>query len=297
MSRILGSFGECKRRSVKDDGTLRQETSYMSSLAEGDAESGHVKDSATSDRSRSRIDDDGFLDLTQVLALLLVPELLKAKQGLALQRRDGEARSELESAFVQHDERGGGKYWPNADLIDNVLRMILHDATGDPNPRPLTRDLLRRILEFYGETSISEDEGLLDDMLSAAASHGTDPNANDGSSGDASDAPVLFDRHAFARALTHDAQRYDVDSENRMTSNFDDVFQSSSTIDKDMNLTYHPRLRNPLKAVKFTSERGRVVQRVFTFGSVDYIADTFRERVNDALFNEFRFLPFPHESI
>jgi hypothetical protein len=296
MSRILASFGECKRRRLEDEPS-RRDTSFVSSFVEDDAENGHAEDSATGecDRNGSRV-GDGFLDLTQVLALLLVPELLKAEQSLASQRQDEPARPELELGFTARHGGKEGKYWPDADLIGNVLRMILHDATGDPKPRPLTKDLLRRILEFYGETSISEDERLLDDML-AAANHEANPIADESSVGVTSDAPIVFDRYAFARALTHDVQRYNIDNENRMTSNFDDVFQSSNTIDKNMNLTYHPRLRNPFKAVKFTSERGRVVQRVFTFGSVDYIADTFRERVKQALFIEIRFLPFSHESL
>jgi hypothetical protein len=288
--RIMGAFGECARRGRVDDEPSRPgERSSVSSFVGGDAESGHVEDSATDDFNGNRSDVyNDFLDLTQVLALLLVPELLKAEQSMLRQQREEQARPELASTFAVHrHSENGGTYWPDADLIVNVLRMILHDATGDPNPKPLTRDLLRRILTFYGERSLAEDEELLDNML-MAANHKSNSSADENAPDVVGEAPVLFDRCAFARALTHDVQRYNIDDENRMTSNYYDVFKSFDSTGKNKNLTCVPHLRNPFKTEEILCESGIPVQKVFTFGSIDFTADTFRERVmNDHCFLTF----------
>jgi hypothetical protein len=224
--------------------------------------------------------------LTQVLALLLVPELLKAEESLVLQQQEEQAQPDLESEFTEHrHSEKGGKYWPDTDLITNIQRIILHDATGDPNPRPLTKDLLRQILTFYGEKSIAEDEGLLDDML-MAANQKSNPSAEENALGIVGDALVVFDCRAFARALTQDVQLYNIDNENRMTSNYDDVFHpfdSTKGDVKNKNLTYCPRLTNPFKNVEIVTEKGRLVQKVFTFAPIDYMAETFRERVTTTI--------------
>lgn len=297
--RIMGAFGECARRGrVEDEPSRPGERSSVSSFVGGDAESGHVEDSATDDFNGNRSDVyNDFLDLTQVLALLLVPELLKAEQSMLRQQREEQARPELASTFAVHrHSENGGKYWPDADLIANVQRMILHDATGDPNPKPLTRDLLRRILTFYGERSLAEDEELLDNML-MAANHKSNSSADENAPDVVGEAPVLFDRCAFARALTHDVQRYNIDDENRMTSNYYDVFKSFDSTGKNKNLTCVPHLRNPFKTEEILCESGIPVQKVFTFGSIDFTADTFRERVmNDHCFLTFSLTFFFYKS-
>ena len=280
--RIMGAFGECARRGV-EDGSIRPERSSISSFVEDDAESSHVKDSASGDFDGNRSHGgNGSLDLTQVLALLLVPELLKAEESLVRQQQEEQAQPDLESEFIEHrHSEKGGKYWPDADLITGIQRIILHDATGDPNPRPLTKELIRQLLTFYGEKSIAEDEGLLDDML-MAANQKSNPSAEENALGIVGDALVVFDCRSFARALTQDVQLYNIDNENRMTSNYDDVFHpfdSTKGDVKNKNLTYCPRLTNPFKNVEIVTEKGRLVQKVFTFAPIDYMAETFRERV------------------
>jgi len=274
--RIMGAFGECARRG-EENGLLRPERPSISSSVESDAESGHVN----FDGNRSHV-GNGSLDLTQVLALLLVPELLKAEKSLVRQQQEDQAEPDLESEFTEHrHSEKGGKYWPDTDLITSIQRIILHDATGDPNPRPLTKELIRQILTFYGEKSIAEDEGLVDDML-MAANHESNPSAEENALGIVGDALVVFDCRAFARALTQDVQLYNIENENRMTSNYDDVFHpfdSTKGDVKNKNLTYCPRLTNPFKNVEIVTEKGRLVQKVFTFAPIDYMAETFRERV------------------
>lgn len=251
-TKIIGSFGEHAMKDAEED-----------FFAEGDVEGGQFENTA-----RSQI-GSGSLDLTEVLAMLLIPELLKAEQSLVrTQPQEKQTLPEPDTAVtIQSHGEKGKKHWPDADLIANVLCMILHDATGDSNPRPLTKELLHQILTFYGERSLADDEGLLDDML-MATNHKLNP----------SEAPILFDCHAFARALTHDVHRFNIDNENSMTSNYYDVLQSFDATERMCNnkaLTCLPQ-RNPFTTENVVSESG--MKRVATFASIDYTADTFRER-------------------
>ena len=80
------------------------------------------------------------MDLSQVLALLLIPLLLKAEKTL-LQQKEDTSHSNIPPSFNnvrKHTERGD-KHWPDADLIDNTLRMMLWNVTGDQNPQPYQR--------------------------------------------------------------------------------------------------------------------------------------------------------------
>jgi len=53
-------------------------------------------------------------------------------------------------------------------VIKGVLKMVLHDVTGDDEPKELTVELIREIFLRYGETEVAENESLLNDMLLAA---------------------------------------------------------------------------------------------------------------------------------
>ena len=181
-----------------------------------------------------------------------------------------------------HREKGD-KLWPDSDLIESVLGMILHDATGDPNPQPLSKELLRQILNFYGEEESAEDEVFLEHMIMAAAPSKTTSTTETASESigiiDVEGEPILFDKYAFARALTHDIQNYNISNENHVTTNYYDVFQSYCST-KEGEMKKRPFMRNNVKTVQMTNSEGNIrpVQRVFTFPSIDYTADTFRSK-------------------
>jgi hypothetical protein len=221
-----------------------------------------VKNSISSFFKSSRDDGKSFMDLTQILSLLLVPELLKAERSLTTQKLQN---NDDASPFIFHEK--GEKRWPDIDLIDNALRIMLHDATGDVNPRPLTKETLRQILTFYGEINTANDDVVLDDML-AALRDKSDTSADDETS-------ILFDQYAFSHALTQDVKQYNVDSENDLTTNFYDVFES---LEGKCNKTtsFLSRL-NPFKTEEIGTS-STVIERVFTFAAIDYTADSFRER-------------------
>ncbi|KAL7553368.1 hypothetical protein ACHAWF_016652 [Thalassiosira exigua] len=293
--RILSAFGQCAR---SREASIRPDQNDVT-----------ICENIVPDNDEMTVSDggcikneEGRLDLTQILALLLVPLLLKAERSLVQEKQK---QFELHSApptLVSDRENGeekmtaghpedtlrnislhesppcfamkGDKRPPDADLIDNVLRMMMHDATGDPNPRPLTKDLVRQLLCFYGEEEIAEDERLLDEMMMAATSSippGTTPDVEE---------PALFDQHAFVRALTHDVQQYNVDNENHLTTNYYDVFQTCYSTKERGKKNLLDRLINPMKTLEAGGEGTdiRPVRRVFTFPSIDYTADTFRSK-------------------
>jgi hypothetical protein len=221
-----------------------------------------VKNSISSIFKSSRDDGKSFMDLTQILSLLLVPELLKAERSLKAQKLQNNNDA---SPFAYHEK--GDKRWPDNDLIDNALRIMLHDATGDGNPRPLTKETLQQILTFYGEIDTANDDVVLDDML-AALRDKSNTSADD-------ETPILFDQYAFSHALTQDVRQYNIDSENWLTSNFYDVFESLKG-KCNKNPSVLSRL-NPFKTEDIGTS-STVIERVFTFAAIDYTADLFRER-------------------
>lgn len=250
------------------------------------------------------------LDLTQVLALLLIPSLLKARNRLEeldqtnvkdeteetgnRQLRNErssenglsqlsfhtalsdlgalEEPSNVHSSNKKINIRGwailqrerGDKHSPDAHLIENVLQMMIHDATGSRQPQPLTKELLRQLLNFYGEPDIADDDSLLEEMILAATDN------TDGAPRDVERDPIVLDTHSFARALTNDVELYSTDNETKITTNYYDVFK-----------TFAPNGRKEKTPTSVETDVDgdiRPVPSVFTFPSIDYTADTFRSK-------------------
>ena len=211
-----------------------------------------------SNRERDELLQSGCIDLIQILAMLLIPTLLKAKQSLVEKTSSNQQSSQAsnsirgKSTTSCFEEQKDDKRWPDSDIIQRVLRMMLHDATGDSAPRPLTKDLIQQLLCFYGEVEALQNDELVAAMALAASPDTTGCADNEGE-------PILFDQNTFIDALTKDLDRYDVDYENRVNStHFDDVFQDE--------------LNGDLK-------EGQSVKTVRTLRCIDYTADTFRSKV------------------
>lgn len=132
-------------------------------------------------------DGDG-IDLSELASMLLIPTLIKANDQSKQQQEED------------------GVLYPAPNLVESVLGMILRDVTGSSEPPKLSISLLRDILLAYGEEEMSQDEGLLRDMMNAAGNEGDD-----------------FDAEAFSRALTRDVRLYNVKNEATLTTNYHDV--------------------------------------------------------------------------
>jgi hypothetical protein len=108
---------------------------------------------------------------------------------------------------------------------------------------------------------MAEDDALLDEMI-LAASHGA-PEDLEGN-------PILLDKFTFARALTHDVGLYNIENEDRTTTNFYDVFHTSSAGLNEKG--------DPQPTIEPGDHSVQPVTSVFTFPSIDYTADTFRSK-------------------
>lgn len=145
----------------------------------------------------------------------------------------------------------------------DTIAMILTDVTGDDRPKPMTKDLLRKIFIFYNEHDVAENDELLEEMISVASCmeemNGDD---DDEEVGVGEDKPPLLDVFTFAHCLTDDVRTYDVKSEGRLSTNFSDVFCSSS--DKDEQQEEEDEVHK--------------VKTAWTAPSIDYAVDTFRSK-------------------
>ena len=128
----------------------------------------------------------------------------------------------------------GEPRWPDSDLIGFVLNMILKDVTGDDSPKPLTVELIKKIFIFYGEHDVAEDKGLIQEMISVAKKmRKTDEEGAD----------ILLDKFTFAHCLTDDVRKYNIQSENKLTTNYFDVFHTHHST-KESDDFFQNTLRN-----------------------------------------------------
>lgn len=349
---IMESFGECQRRRKRRKENIDEErVAHFDGTEEVIAATvdGSANTTNNDEDSASRKD---CMDLSQVLALLLVPLLLKGQRSLIQRQKNtveidvggvdstsntqnaGRGKCEalhestpslsrdsskeescspnktmqtisqkhaesdapaispnleqIEPSFApswatRHCDKGD-RNWPDADLFENVLQMILHDATGDPKPQPLTKDLLRQILNFYGEGEMAIDDEFLEEMITAASPApipATDQTSKSSDSintssvveekigaTDVEGESILLDKYAFARALTHDLHRYSIDKENDLTTNYYDVFGTLYSTKEGDKKKRH--LTENMMTVQVIGEEEdvRPVQRIFTFPSI-----------------------------
>ena len=101
--------------------------------------------------------------------------------------------------------------------------MILKDVTGDDSPKPLTTQLLKKIFLFYGENDVADDDGLLEEMITVASR--TDVS-------DEERAHSILDKFTFAHCLTDDVRKYQIENENKLTTNYVDVFHTHRSTKK-----------------------------------------------------------------
>lgn len=185
-------------------------------------------------------DEDDKLDLMEVVAMLLIPTLRKAAY-------DG---GELPKGLVR----------PREGLLDYVLQMMLHDCTGTNEPKKLSKELIRRLLQSYGEMDLAANDDIIEEMLQAAST----PSG-------------VLDGQAFAQALTKDVQLYNITSEVRMSTIYDDVF-----LTKNLEITedWDEAVEGISKEVAM-EQRSLGIElksRRYTFSAIDTTAGTYRSK-------------------
>lgn len=143
------------------------------------------------------------------------------------------------------------------DFFQKVLKMIVGDVTGESDRIVLNKSTMREILEFYGEDAVPEE--IIDEMLEAA---GADPK-ND----------TEFDFNNLIAATTGDIQQIDLDWANTPTTHYDDVLDGTTL---DANLEDNDPDEEIAKS-NFDSA-GNEVQRIFTFPTIDFVAENYRSK-------------------
>ncbi|CAB9504800.1 expressed unknown protein [Seminavis robusta] len=254
-------------------------------------------------------DDDGVLDLMEVVAMLLIPIFLKAadtdtqelteEEFLAGMVVDTDQLQMSMHSIHKQMKRTDGLVPTPAGMMDYVLKMILHDVTGDSKAKPLTPDLIRRILAAYGEVNLAADSGLVQEMYHAAmgmeetANNSEDddeqqqPTKNDNNTPDKNTSnPPMLNVLSFAEALTHDVRLYDIRNEARLTTNFDDVYFTDAELkEREEEATTHAGSPSELWRVKVDAQSLRdklavseELDRVNTFPAIDITAGTYRSK-------------------
>jgi len=187
-------------------------------------------------------EQDDCIDLCEMACMLLIPTLLKACSDEA----------NLPEGVVR----------PREGLVDYVLHMILHDTTGSHVPKKLDKELIQRILISYGEADLASNDALIDEMFAAA-------QTPDGT----------LNLEAFSKGLTYDVKLYDIQSETRLSTNYDDVFLTRNhreDREEDNDDMEANKRRNVISERKAISKD---LKHRFTAPAIDMVAGTFRSKI------------------
>jgi hypothetical protein len=193
----------------------------------------------------SSTSQEDVLDLMEIVALLMIPTLLKAKQqmnGTKLRK-------------VVQTPKG---------MLEYCLKMILFDTTGSSEPEEISPAFLKYVFLSYGEGEIAGNDELLEEMMQATG------NAH------------VLDEHAFAQALTSDIMLYDLKCETRGTSSYEDAFtkRKPAAITKSDD----PYLDDAEAGLSLDDLRDRkavsnYVPREFLAPAIDVTAGLYRSRL------------------
>jgi len=225
-----------------------------------------------------------MLDLMQIVALLIIPTLRKAVESMNGNDNNNEnASGENNDNIISRRELVGTP----PGMIDYVLKMILHDATGSSTPQRLDINLLKQIFTAYGEVEIAGNEELLQEMVECATPGGIicPPSEKESvTESTTASSSLLLDETTFARALTSDVQQYDIKNEIRQTTYYQDVFGIESVNPFHENHNSFNKLKEddvegaivPEKIDDFSK---LPVERVSTAASIDITAGTHRSQI------------------
>mmetsp|Transcript_24789 Transcript_24789/g.60926 ORF Transcript_24789/g.60926 Transcript_24789/m.60926 type:complete len:1042 (-) Transcript_24789:625-3750(-) len=188
---------------------------------------------SNSPKGEKSSEDSPKMDLVELVAMLMIPEFRKLE--VMEQKVEGEGRASVS------DEN-----------FEFCVNAMIHDlASFGSSEQPsleLTPSTVRDLFLRYGETTLAQDNELIDEMVKVARTGLGDKDQ------------AFLDKSTLAKALTHDIEQYDLDREDSITTNYDDVFGN-------------PKMKNsaeaeePQNAVSFVNK--------FTMETVDMVAHTY----------------------
>jgi len=189
-----------------------------------EAEEMHAEEKKTTGVSRNDSDTDlpeQYLDLVQILSILLIPAMARAADEYRNGPREQPAVPEPSGYFLSrpfrtaawkllqriakkmHSNYEGMRPLPDRSLAKVLVQLFLQDTRECQLDEKLVESLLLR----YGEIERADNPALIREMIEAAQS----------SSG-------CLDEEALFSALTGDLQDWDSDSVTRVSTHFEDVF-------------------------------------------------------------------------
>lgn len=175
---------------------------------------------------------DAIFDIVELASMLLIPHLNKM-------------------AADDYDAH---------DLFDKVVNMIVTDVTGGASggkntpPVLLNRELMRDILEFYGEEDVAPE--IIEEMLRAAGvAEGEET--------------TQFDYQSLLRATTSDTQKYNLEWDKSISTHYHDVLDGTH-FEKVKDIDSQHLDEEATGSLKL-KEAGNQVQRIFSLPSVDYV--------------------------
>jgi hypothetical protein len=205
-----------------------------------------LQDGLTADKDDDEDDRNdgvgGVMDLVELTSALIIPNLLRLRRKhmdkTQLSGAHSKAKKLLTSprmAFGRDSSVVSNEDLPvldNTDMLKDILALMLEDCTGDATPKPLDEELVRDLLNGYGEGALARDDQLVREMVDVARA-GSSPSLEVQVGNEATPAAAFLDLSAFVEALTSDVSRkYDPGRENRRSTNFDDVWYHSINEEK-----------------------------------------------------------------
>jgi hypothetical protein len=260
-------------------------------------------------------DEEECIDLTEVAAILLIPELIKAARellgeeddgGLPVSREDFTSEREYKDHLRRYEISQARM--PNPEIIGDVFDMILKDTFGSTSPRKLDRKLITDIFTAFGEEDLVRNGELIDEMMLVTSSSSGECDVEEDAAG------ATFDKYSFARALTSDVQDYSVNCETSLTTHYYDVFKTmhstkqkeginrsllpfklstskndannsgrdesegTKPTDRSQNEPENRLSKGTVSSEKTSNAKLRPVEKVFTFPAIDYVAATYRSK-------------------
>lgn len=184
-------------------------------------------------------DEQATLDLVELTSALIIPSLIRLRRARIIKSREWSDLQNLESSCPgcrvkkvsntsntdedqpvdnseeqpvdNSDNDDTTKQGPGVEIFSDVLSILMKDATGSSEPKPINEKLVQDILLYYGEERLARDQQLLSKMVECA-----------------SGPTILLDTDAFVEGLTSDVEvNYDFEREDRISTNFQDVFGDS----------------------------------------------------------------------
>ena len=174
----------------------------------------------------------GVMDLVELTSALIIPNLLRL-------RRKHMDKTQLSGATSSPSvpNATSDKVLPlldNTAMLKDILALMLEDCTGDATPKPLDEELVRDLLNGYGEGALAQDHQLVREMVEVAKV-GSSPSMEVQVGNEEKPVATFLDLSAFVEALTSDvARKYDPGRENRRSTNFDDVWFHSTEEEKQV---------------------------------------------------------------